>query len=562
MPKWGKISGGFGNLRKSASTKWGTFQSNRRWAKEEKQKNILSGKAKPTSEKVKGLFQRKPQAAAAAPTATAAQPQIIPAAAPSAGGGGPSVSSLTGFTSGRTMFAAKQVGKTGLWIGLALMFVMFLFAMTVFIGGIFAAIPLYWLVIIIGILLFVVLLFKGKASTAVMILIIFVGLGYGAWYMQYTPLGKQMTAQLQVGGVGAVGGLQALTGPLNIMGQMFTGTYNVENTWSSDVVQSQYETVKDVGVVLSNVKSVRDKYDVNQQLVVQGRINAVAFPGQTATAELSAKCITASLIPGVIECINPSNWDCEPKFTNIKAIRDRVFSCTHDGQACEVGQTCVYAVEVTARAVNTMTVAGKQFVFANPDVAVTLDNPLSTWKISRESLKSWQKGDQSLNLGIGVVNEPDYLEAGSGLDYYLGVNIENPASNSGTANMKGIHFFVPKALFNNNCANGGGGDFNTCKDAGDLSKLGIKEVAQLCDCEAGIASNDVLKPGDRRTALLRVLIDKNQLNNATFGTFFTLATAKYDYTNTAPIPLTVENMGGSGGVTGGVNPAPVHLGGG
>jgi hypothetical protein len=460
------------------------------------------------------------------------------------GGKGKSVADMTGFRMpGSPMM--KQAGKYGLWIGLALVLAVILFFLAFVIGGIFAALPLFIMLAILGALLAIGLLFKGKFGSTAVVIIIFVILAWGAWYLQYTPDGQNLVGQGQVFGVGTAQGFRAFAGPLNIMNQIFTGTYNPENLWRSDTIESQYETVTDVGVTIADVKPIREKFDINEPLVVQGRINAVAFPGQTANASLTAICTIESAVPGVKECKPRDAWTCEPKFNNIKEIRNRVFSCTHDSQNCEGAQSCVYPVDIIATAKNTWTVAGKQFVFANPNVAVTLENPLQTWGISKDSLNSWQKGDQSINLGIGVVNKPDYLEAGSNLDYYLGINVENP--NKGTASITGVSLLVPKALFNNDCSTAANSDFKTCKDAsaGDLSRLGLKTTAPLCDCTAGLAYGEDLKPGDKRVALLKLRIDKKQLYGADFGTFFVLATAKYNYENSQLVAVTVEKMGPS-----------------
>jgi hypothetical protein len=447
------------------------------------------------------------------------------------------VAGFVGFKPSMSMFSSANVGGAGKIIGIGVLIAVILF-LAFFIFGLFAAMPLYWLMIAIGIILFFyVLLFKRKVGAAVMILIIFGGLGYGAWYMQYTSFGKQITGQVQVGGIGAIQGFRTLTGPLNVMSQIFTGTYNPENLWRSDTIESQYQTVADVGVILSDVNPIRDKFDVSQPPVIQGKINAVAFPGQTATATISATCSPA---PGSTTACASEDWPCTPStFSSIREVRNRFFSCASPAAQSAEG---VFSVDVSATAKDTWTVAGKQFVFANPNATITLENPLQTWGISTDSLKSWQKGDAFLSLGIGVSGEPDYLDAGSNVPYFLGVHIENPSSNTGTANLNTVDLFLPKALFNNDCNAAANSDFKTCKDAGDLSKLGLKTTAPLCDCTASFAYGETLNPGDSRTALLKLVIDKKLLYGADFGTFFTLATAKYNYVNKQLIAVTVEQI--------------------
>ncbi len=455
----------------------------------------------------------------------------MPAAAPAA----PAAPAAGGFRSSMSMFSSANVGGAGKIIGIGVL-ITIIIILAFFIFGLFAAMPLFWIIIVIGIILFVVLLFKRKVGVAVIILILFLGLGYGAWYMQYTPFGKQITAQVQVGGIGAIQGFRSLAGPLNVMNQIFTGTYNPENLWRSDTIESQYQTVADVGVTLSDVSPIRDKFDVSQPPVIRGKINAVAFPGQTATATISATCSPA---PGSTIACASENWPCTPStFSSIREIRNRFFSCESPATQSAAG---VFAVDVSATAKDTWTVAGKQFVFANPNITITLENPLQTWGISTDSLKSWQKGDAFLSLGIGISGEPDYLDAGSNVPYFIGIHIENPSLDS-TANINAVDLFLPKALFNNDCSTAGNSDFKTCKDAGDLSKLGLKTTAPLCDCTASFAYGETLSPGGVRTVLLKLVIDKKLLYGAEYGTFFTLATAKYNYVNKQLIAVVVEKI--------------------
>jgi hypothetical protein len=428
--------------------------------------------------------------------------------------------------------------RFGVWIALALLFVVIIVFLAFFIKGLLLALPIYLLVIAIGVILFLALLFKKKFGLAIIVLIIFSGLGFGVWYMQYTPLGKQITAQVQVGGVGALESFRGLVGPLNVMKQIFQGTYNPEYLWRSDTVQSQYETVTDVGVSLTDVKPLRENFFVGQAPSIQGRIKAVAFPGQTTSVSLSATCGPA---PGGKDCTS-KKWSCNPEsFPDIKVVKNRYFSCSSPEVENNIG---VFAVDISAKVQDTQTIAGKQFVFANPNVSVTLEDPLKTWGISKESLKSWQKGDPYINLGLGAagVDEYGYLEAGE-LEYYLGVSVENPASNKGPATLKEIHLFAPRTLFQNNC-NINQLEF-TCKNANtqELNNLGLKTTLDLCDCKA--SSQIQLNPGDPHiNAFLKLVINDKLLGGADFGTFFVLATVKYDYEIHQLVPISVKGAVG------------------
>ncbi|MEM2873941.1 MAG: hypothetical protein QW063_00575 [Candidatus Nanoarchaeia archaeon] len=373
---------------------------------------------------------------------------------------------------------------------------------------------------------------KGKA--VIIFIIMFFGFGFASWWMVETPLGKQLVGKLGIGGVQLMEGLRGLTGPINIMMQIFKGTYNPENLWQSNVVESQYEVAKDVGVTLVDVKALREIFEVSQELVITGRINAVGFPGTEVTAALGA-CefdITRR------EC-KSNSWNCIPSELKVREARNRVFTCKHP----PIGKEATpYTVNIEAKAEDTILIAGKQFVFASTDALLAVEpgiSPLDAFGVPANSLKSWQKGDSSVNLGIDISGRPEVLE--TDVEYFLGVSVENPVSHTGTAFIKEVEFFIPAARPNLG-AKSADKDFicNQPITQEDIATLKLPQGVVLNKCVARL--NKQLKPGDFLNSYIKIKIAEDELVGQDFSTFFVLARLKYDYSNSKLIPLTVKEL--------------------
>jgi hypothetical protein len=410
-----------------------------------------------------------------------------------------------------------------------------------------------------GIFCAVIVAKKGNPFLAILILFVIVGIGYGSWYMQATTTGTYYGGKLAYFGVQTTEVGRQVGGEVNVFGQILQGTYNPENLWRSDTVESQYQETKDVGVRLLDVTPLRSEFATDQELSIQGRIDAVSFPKSNVSVNLSACSMTGALAD-VCPDGGKNEWTCcvgsicsvgetTSQLTASEA-RNRLFSCKH----LALGKTnLAYPVEVSALAENTKTVAGKQFVFADPAAILALPSgkdPLDAFGISSSSVKSWQAGDDSINLGLGVAGDPDVLEtvnaATGGLEYYLGINVENPMTHTGTARYVTVELFLPTppvSITNKS-------DFK-CDPPGvniDLSDLGIEgiQTQNLRHCENTVWIKP-LTPGDRQNLFLGLQISKDQLMGQDFSTFFVLAKVTFDYENKNTIPLVIKNI--IGGIT-------------
>jgi energy-coupling factor transporter transmembrane protein EcfT len=452
---------------------------------------------------------------------------------------------------------SKAKGKSG-WaivIGILVAVGYFLYGMATGFVGMFSAVPFYFQILIIGIILTILVGVGAKSGGAAAgVFFIFMILTFGAYYLTETPDGQHIMGKAEIGGVSVSEKLRPLTGPLNIVSQVFAGTYTSENNWNSDYAQSELGAVQDVGVVIVDVRPLRDTFFPDQELSVQGRLNAVSFPGSNITAGLEACHFNLE----DNTCPN-DGWTCVPSSLKVSVARNRLFTCSHANISNFEGDEEVYSVRLTTTAQNTTTIAGKQFVFADVDYLLALEpgtDPLdaSHLNISQDSLKSWYRGDPSLTVGIGIAGDPEVLEAGAdtpnnpALDYYLGVNVENPSSQTGMAKLPyELYMYVPTIFV---VPSTGREDFScspmdmssseTKSEFANLGGLKVPDVA-MSKCIAKLPS-DSLAPGIRLTAFKKIKVTKNELSGQTDATFFVLASLKYNYENEKTTSFTIKRI--------------------
>ncbi|MCX6774819.1 MAG: hypothetical protein NTY99_01870 [DPANN group archaeon] len=353
-----------------------------------------------------------------------------PAAAPSEVGaleklGGGAKSTLYSGLS-----AAK--GKSGWAIVIAIVVAVgyFLYGLATGFVGFFSAVPFYFQILIIGIILSILVGAGAKSGSAAMgIFVFFIILTFAVWYLMEIPGGQQIMGKIEVGTIQTVGPLQKVTSVLNKAQALL---YNPDNLWQSENAQST--TAQDVGVTLNNVAPLRDPFYSGQDLSVQGRLNAVSYPGSNVTAKLDACYVVDPLASQ--DCAG--DWTCTPSSLKVSVARNRLFNCNHSSVTIPP-EGEIYTVKLKATAEGTQTVSGKQFAFADVDALLALDpkaDQLAALGISSDNIRSFQEGDQSLNIGIGIAGDPEVLEADTtdkAIDYYLGVNIENTVSQTGVA---------------------------------------------------------------------------------------------------------------------------------
>lgn len=411
--------------------------------------------------------------------------------------------------------------------------------------GVFV-LPIWAVLIVFGLLAIVVLVLLMKAGhpvAAISLCILILTLGYGSWYLQATPFGKIISGQLGVVGVEVGQVTKGFLGPVNIMKQIFTGEYDPTNLWSSREVKSQYSEVKDVGVRILDVTA--REFSADKPIFIYGHIDAVSFPSSDMVVELSAQPQGQS----AWTCCVGSNCN-NPVTLKVRQARNRYFTCnTTVGLPADT-----YSVDVTTTAKGTTVIAGKQFVFASPEALLALPlraDPLTAFGISRDSVASWKTGDDSINIGLGVEGDMGVLEAGN-QEYFLGVNIENSAGQTGIAQVGSVDLFLPNKTVertysetsiydsedfycNQTISNSSAGKGNDQ----DVLKLDATLMQNLEKCKATFTNPDIIS-GDRRVALIGIKLPKEKLQGQDFSTFFVLAKVNFNYKNTKTIPLVVK----------------------
>jgi hypothetical protein len=468
------------------------------------------------------------------------------------------VKGITGYSTPKSDLSKFDKEKTGHGGAIAGIFI--LIAIIIFVAQFIGAIPrmpfsiviFFELILLIFGIITAIILKVAKTSGAAIgaTLFVIIALSIISGWLT-TPYGQEISGAGGRTGIEAGQQLKVVGGELNVFGQVLQGTYDPNNLWRSDTVQSEYSEVKDVGVRLLDVRPLRDEFFIGQQLSIQGRIDAVSFPKSAGGVSVS---LSACSMTGALADVCPEGgkeaWICcvssacsdftTVQLSNIKDARNRVFSCTHDPLS---KQNLAYPVEISVKAQGTSTMAGKQFVYADTNALLALPSdtdPLKAFDISRDSVRSWQVGDDALEVGLGVAGDPDVLETGE-LEYFLGVNIENPATHIGSAKIDSVELFLPTSAPD---LKAGGEDFLSCTSLSTQDKIDLNiqnaAVINLKKCKNIVP--DILEPGDRVNKFIKVKITSDQLVNQEFSTFFVLARVKFDYENKQTIPLIVREL--------------------
>ncbi len=420
-----------------------------------------------------------------------------------------------------------------------------------------------------------------KIAVPVFIIIILIGLFF--WSM--TPMGRQMFGSLRTTStVASAEGLRGVAGPLNIIKQVTSGTYNPTDVWTSDNVESQYVEQKDVGVKVDDVKPLRESFLPGQDLAVQGRVSAVSLSGKDVSAVVSAQVLgdlddaAKSILNGSIYDIK-STWSCNVQDGRGGTItgadvRNKRFICTYPAKTSAgtlgPGESKDIPVDVKVQAMNTEIRAGKQFYYTDADTFANAgDDKLGGLGISRDAVRSWQHGDDSVNLGLGLAGNEEIIETNVLTNqanqfesyYYAGVSVSNPAGHSGDAVLRlkesgdlvdNLKLFIsspyPVTIYPDaqqedfSCFNSDGSPRMPTSDEVENYKLPQNGIVKCILKEGALAgrSNIKLAPAEARTFYVKIRIDGDKLTGP-YGSFFTLATLNYDYVNKKIVTATVFN---------------------
>ncbi|MFH0869412.1 MAG: hypothetical protein V1839_04250 [archaeon] len=353
--------------------------------------------------------------------------------------------------------------------------------------------------------------------------------GIGFWLLM-NPIGSQVSASLVKAMVGVSQIGQSTQGTVNVIDQVMKGTYDANSIYNSETVQEQYaNSPQDVGVTISDVNPLQDEFTQNETLVVQGKLNVVSLSSSGVTAELTT---------------TSAGWTCSPsQLKKVREVRNKQFTCEHPA-VTDVTPDEVRAVplDITAEARGTEAVTGKQFVVADPNKLRNIEgDPLDALQISKDAVQGWQKGDTSVELGIGVRSGEDVLEAYDPTaeiksSYFLGVSINNPAFHTGTASITSIELLIPAphpvTIMDMR-------DFD-CTDISSSEATAISGGQALQRC-MGI-NKAKLEPGESKTYYMRIQVPKSELGKQDFTSFFVQAKLGYDYSNMVSTVVNVRGI--------------------
>ncbi|MBI4095590.1 MAG: hypothetical protein HY438_01880 [DPANN group archaeon] len=414
--------------------------------------------------------------------------------------------------------------------------------------------------------------FRKHAKIAIPVFIIILLIILFFW--SRTPMGRQMFGSLGTSSnVAATEGIRGVEGPLNIVQQVVAGTYNPTDVWSSEKVESQYVEQKDVGVKIADIGPLRESFLAGQKLDIQGRISAVGLFGKEVKAIISAETLESAdeKVKSLFYHHNMTGWTCTVQgeaggVISGTDIRDRRFSCTHEDASATAGSLMAgesrdVPVDVKIQSQGTELRAGKQYYYTDADTFVNAgEDKLAGLGISRDAVKSWQYGDDSVNLGLGLAGNEEVIEtdvSGSAFEniYHLGVSVSNPAGHSGDALLmsgENVKLFVPSPYPVTLVSDSGQEDFS-CFDSNGNPKSPTKNEVETYNLpEQGIVKCTLknkalggrsalrLEPADSRTFYLKAKVGNDKLTGP-YGSFFTFAILDYNYVNKKIVTVTVYN---------------------
>ncbi len=360
-------------------------------------------------------------------------------------------------------------------------------------------------------------------------------------FIFYSPLAKASgidVKSLQVAGAESTKATAATQTQLSATFSCILGGKGCEfitDTYKSEQASSDYiEGTKDVGAKIENLGPAKDFYS-GDTLAVQGMISAKGIYKDELSVNVGAQSLDIDKRIAALFGAADINWACTPSKIEGNLVRNQFFTCTHDGIAVEQGKIETVPVEVYAIALNTKTLAGKQFVLTSPDTLSTIGsgNKLDYFDYSQDDFTSKQIGDDSVNLAISATTREDVLS--TDFDNFIAIQVTNPSAGTVAVKPKDVIVYVPRYFVEQNYIS----DDSQFKCATELLPTG--ETSPVAKCESNIVNNDtyvVLKPAEFATWYLKFNVLKNSLVSDV--TLYVVAEATYRYENSQIVSIDVK----------------------
>lgn len=420
-------------------------------------------------------------------------------------------------------------GKVGKKIIMILTFIS-TFVLIIFGSGFMALIPFIILI------LMAIFWFKGYTRWLIVIPVIAMLIFFFFWSQSST--GKILSAQAGKTMPFNYEATRAVAGPLNIMKQVLTGSYDPSEMWSSKTYEDQYVQYSDIGVKIEDVKPLRDTFIKGNDLVVVGKLSAKSLPddNQGSNIDVSIKWTEDGL----------GGWNvCEPsRIEQAQAYYTR-FQCTCSAGSCltEAKDIETHTAEVTVDYAFTER-AGKQVYVASYEdinrIYMQGQEPMSYYQISSAEVASWQT-QGPVGLGIGILGGENLIATTSPKNpsrNYLGVSIVN----NGIGDIKTIDavdvtlpcediiidYMLKESDFNN---------FSTS----NLGGLKLCKFSLSPGVRNGLASeNKPLGPAETKTVFLPFRVTENFLKGGAVSSFFVKTDLRFVYREKNNVALTVK----------------------
>lgn len=392
---------------------------------------------------------------------------------------------------------------------------------------------------IIFVFLMAIFWFKGRTRWLIVVPIIVFLIFFLFW--SQTGTGKLLTAQAGKTMPFTYEATRAAVGPLNIMKQVMTGTYDPTQIWSSKTYEDQYAPYTDVGVKIQDVKPLRNTFLTGEDLIVVGKLSAKSLPDDNAGANID---IAIKWTEGGL-----GSWTaCDPsRIEQAQAYFSR-FQCTCPKCLSGAQSIETHTAEVAIDYAFTER-AGKQIYIATYDDINRLymqdTDPMTYYQISSAEVSSWQTTGP-VGLGVGLLGGEDIIAAYDPVKNkvvnFLGISI----TNNGLGDITTIHSLdvtlpCDISVLTNRCSIQ---ESDFC-DVTESSISGLK----LCtySIKNDIATkltqvwpDNVLGPGETRTVYLPFVAKEELLKGGAVTSFFTKADMRFVYREKQDVALTVR----------------------
>jgi hypothetical protein len=404
------------------------------------------------------------------------------------------------------------------------------------------------------------------AGTIFKVVVVVALLAVVGFYLFFTNTGALATSESAGLFADLKNSLRGVAAPISIAEQVITGKYDPTQLWNSKTYEDKYTSVQDVGVEVSDIKSLQDTYAEGPDTIptIVGTIKVTALPEDPDTKITRGVDVTISanwekgLVDKIKENIQsiaaratgssvPSeNWECTRIPVSVERFVGR-FQCFTIGAYTVAQPIETHSADVNI-AYDFKAVSGKAVYVANFDdmSRMLLENkdPVSEYKLTSSDLSSWQT-KSPLDVGMGIVGEQGVIGANSGPEgnnptpYFLGVSIVNMGD--GRATPETLELRVPQSVMPVPTSD------NDFKNVRCDEKLGDETLCvYTIDLTAGPEGVTILKPGESVTKYFKFMVSQDTfLNGAPISSFFVLANVDFGYTIQRTVPIKIRQVGTS-----------------